>query len=126
MQTIVPLALAAYSKLICLEIHLWRGNFASIHNRVRSYPIRSRARAATIDRVCLAVDMACIWYCKQVLCLQRTAATVWLLRRHGIPAHMVIGVQQLPFKAHAWVEVNGRVVNDKPYVTEIYSVLDRC
>jgi hypothetical protein len=24
------------------------------------------------------------------------------------------------------VEVEGRVVNDKPYVSEIYAVLDRC
>jgi hypothetical protein len=39
---------------------------------------------------------------------------------------MVIGAQQLPFKAHAWVEVDGRVVNDKPYVPEMYTVLDRC
>jgi hypothetical protein len=126
-QTILPLALAAYGKLIRLEFYLARGNFAAIHNQVRNYPVRNRAPAAdTIDRVCLATDMACIWYCKQVLCLQRSAATVWLLRRHGIAAHMVIGAQQLPFKAHAWVEVDGRVVNDKPYMPEIYGVLDRC
>jgi hypothetical protein len=39
---------------------------------------------------------------------------------------MIIGVQLLPFLGHAWVEVAGRVVNDKPYVAEIYSVLARC
>jgi hypothetical protein len=39
---------------------------------------------------------------------------------------MVIGAQQLPFKAHAWVEVDGHVVNDKPYVPEMYAVLERC
>jgi hypothetical protein len=38
----------------------------------------------------------------------------------------VIGAQQMPFKAHAWVEVGSRVVNDKPYTPEIYQVLDRC
>jgi hypothetical protein len=59
------------------------------------------------------------------LCLQRSAATACLLKRCGIPAQMVIGAQQMPFKAHAWVEVDGRVVNDKPYMTEIYAVLDR-
>src|SRR6267142_2468310 len=32
---------------------------------------------------------------------------------------MVIGAQQMPFKAHAWVEVDGRVVNDKPYTEGI-------
>jgi hypothetical protein len=39
---------------------------------------------------------------------------------------MVIGARQLPFKAHAWVEVAGLVVNDKSYVPETYAVLDRC
>jgi hypothetical protein len=39
---------------------------------------------------------------------------------------MIIGVQMLPFNSHAWVEVNGAVVNDKPYVTEMYHVLERC
>ena len=39
---------------------------------------------------------------------------------------MVIGAKQMPFKAHAWVEVDGRVVNDKRYMPELYGVLDRC
>jgi hypothetical protein len=39
---------------------------------------------------------------------------------------MVIGVQPLPFSAHAWVEVEGIVVNDKLYTPGLYSVLSRC
>jgi len=39
---------------------------------------------------------------------------------------MVVGVQQLPFRAHAWVEVNGRVVNDKTHTLTTYAVLDEC
>jgi hypothetical protein len=70
--------------------------------------------------------MACIWYPKEVLCLQRSAATACFLRKSGIPARMIIGARRMPFKAHAWVEVNGNVVNDKPYTPEMYAVLDRC
>ena len=72
------------------------------------------------------MDMACIWYWKQALCLQRSAATACLLKSYGVPAQMVIGAQLMPFRAHAWVEVDGRVVNDKPYAAEVYTVLDRC
>jgi hypothetical protein len=79
-----------------------------------------------IEQTCAAVDMACIWYWKEALCLQRSAATACLLKRNGVPAQMVIGAQQMPFRAHAWVEVEGRVVNDKPYTPEMYAVLDRC
>jgi transglutaminase superfamily protein len=70
--------------------------------------------------------MACIWYWKEALCLQRSAATVCLLRKNGVSAHLVIGAQQMPFKAHAWVEVDGIVVNDKQYIGELYAILDRC
>jgi hypothetical protein len=43
-----------------------------------------------------------------------------------VPAELVIGAQHMPFRAHAWVEVQGRVVNDKSYTNEMYAVLDRC
>ena len=72
------------------------------------------------------MDMAGIWYWKEALCLQRSAALTCLLKRYGVTAQMVIGAQQMPFKAHAWVEVDGRVVNDKSYTPGRYAVLDRC
>lgn len=78
------------------------------------------------EKVCHAVDLACVFYFKRVFCLQRSAVTTLLLRRHGWPAEMVIGVQMLPFKSHAWVEVEARIVNDKPYMPDIYRILDRC
>jgi Transglutaminase-like superfamily len=117
----------AYGNLIFFDLYLARGNFSALYQRVRRYPVKKGpAPPETAARICAAVDMACIWYWKQVLCLQRSAATACLLREHGIPAEMVIGAQQMPFKAHAWVEAEGRVVNDKPYTREMYQVLDRC
>ncbi len=100
------LVLQAYLRLLHFHLYLVRGD--------------------RVERICAAVDMACIWYWKEVLCLQRSAATACLLKRYGIAAQMVIGAQQMPFRAHAWVEVDGRVVNDKPYTPEMYAVLDRC
>jgi hypothetical protein len=121
------LALKAYWKLIYFELYLARGNFSALYEKVRNYPVRKQPPSPeAIKRICYAVDMACIWYWKEVLCLQRSAATACLLKKYGVPAQMVIGAQQMPFKAHAWVEVEGRVVNDKPYMQEIYAVLDRC
>ena len=79
-----------------------------------------------MKRICEAVDMAGIWYWKEALCLQRSSATACLLKKYGVRAQMVIGAQRMPFKAHAWVEVDGQVVNDKLYTPEKYGVLDRC
>jgi hypothetical protein len=109
------------------DLYLARCDFAALRDQVRKFPLRRRAQThAAIEQICSAVDMACIWYWKEALCLQRSAATACLLKDYGFPAEMVIGAQQLPFKAHAWVEVDGRVVNDKPYMSEMYAVLDRC
>ena|ERR1700676_278507 len=121
------LVLEAYLKLILFDLFLVRGNFAALYDTVREYPVGKLAPApAAIERICSAVDMACIWYWKEARCLQRSAATACLLKKYSVPAQMVIGAQQIPFKSHAWVEVDGRVVNDKPYTPEIYAVLDRC
>lgn len=121
------LIVKAYLKLILFDIYLARGDFAVLYEQVRKCPIGKKVPPADgVERICSAIDMACIWYWKEALCLQRSAATACLLKEYGVSAQMVIGAQQMPFKAHAWVEVDGRVVNDKPYTPEMYAVLDRC
>lgn len=120
------LVLRAYVKLIVFDFYLARRDFAALIKNVRECPIGSRLIGNSSERICAAIDMACIWYWKEVLCLQRSAATTCLLKQHGVPAEMVIGAQQTPFRAHAWVEVGGQVVNDKPYTPEVYAVLERC
>jgi hypothetical protein len=101
--------------------------FQRIHAVVRVQQLRPPSEVQANDReLSHAVDLACVFYFKHVLCLQRSAATAFLLRRHGWGAEMVIGAQLLPFQSHAWVEINGEVANDKPYITEIFEVLERC
>lgn len=121
------LVLSAFLKLVDFDLYLARGKFGALYDKVRHSPLAaSTPNPDALEQICSAVDMACIWYWKEVLCLQRSAATACLLKKYGVPAQMVIGVQQIPFTAHAWVEVDGRVVNDKPYTPEMYAVLDRC
>jgi hypothetical protein len=92
---------------------------------VKTWAVSHRANAGsdTIGRVCGAVDLATVWYPKKALCLQRSAVTTCLLRSHGIPARMTLGVRPMPFMAHAWVEVEGSVVNDLPRVKGFYASL---
>jgi hypothetical protein len=121
------LVFEAYLSLIRFDLYLRRKDFKSLYSKVRDYRTRKMAvEPGSIEGICSAVDVACIWYCKEVLCLQRSAATVCLLRKYGIPAHLVIGAQQMPFKAHSWVEVDRKVVNDKQHVSELFAILDRC
>jgi hypothetical protein len=101
--------------------------FETIYSTVKRWKVaRTSGRRDIIDRICTAVNYACIWYPKQTLCLQRSFVTTYLLRRHGVAADMVLGAQKLPFKAHAWVEVDGRAINERSDVQATYAVWDRC
>ena len=73
-----------------------------------------------IGRICTAVERACVWYPKKAMCLQRSAVTVCLLKSVGIDARMIVGARVMPMLSHAWVEVNGEVVNDYLKVTTVY------
>jgi hypothetical protein len=101
--------------------------FEALHTTVRNQPVAAPDSTRVSDAVlCHAMDLACVFYFKRVLCLQRSAATAMQLRRHGWAATMIIGAQLRPFQSHAWVEIQTRVVNDKPYIAEMFQVLERC
>jgi len=119
--------LAALFGMAAVTLILKTSGFATLLQAVKNWPVRvQRIGVTTEGRVCAAVDTATTWFPKQALCLQRSAVTACLLRLHGIDGQMVIGCRKIPFKAHAWVEVNGLVTNDKRQVQEFYTVLVRC
>lgn len=120
--------LAAFLGLFATNIILKLVSFATLYHLVKTWPtdsIDEEHSELAIQRVRAAVDRATTWYPKQARCLQRSAVTVCLLRSCGVPAQMVIGVNKVPFKSHAWAEVLGEVVNDLPVVSARYRVLDR-
>lgn len=101
--------------------------FARLHRIVQRWPVSRRdAAPGTTEQACDAMNHALIWYPKRVLCLQRAAVTTCLLRSLGVPAQMVLGAQKFPFKAHAWVEVDGRAVNERNDVQAKYGIWERC
>src|SRR5947207_82367 len=60
------LVLQAYLKLIQFDIYLARKDFAALYNKVRMSPLGKKAPSQdAVDRICAAVDMACIWYWKE-------------------------------------------------------------
>jgi hypothetical protein len=120
----IPLTAAAWLALWVFDVLRYRG-FRAIHGVVgRVSTAHRRYRPSTAD-VIWAVDEACVWYVKRVACLQRSAVATWLLRRQGIPGELVIGYRAVPFESHAWVEVDGAIVNDLPQYQSKFTVLDR-
>jgi hypothetical protein len=76
-----------------------------------------------VRTICNAASLAACLYWKPVLCLQRSVCIVRLLRKHDVAARLVIGYRPVPFFSHAWVEVNGRIVNDSPTFQDRLRVL---
>ena len=59
-------------------------------------------------------------------CLSRSATFWWMLRRRGVPSELRIGVRKRngELDAHAWVECDGIVLNDRTERLEDYAVFD--
>ncbi|HYG61716.1 MAG TPA: lasso peptide biosynthesis B2 protein [Thermoanaerobaculia bacterium] len=120
----VPIAFLA---LLASDFILQVLGFSRFHGLVRRIPTRpAAASAARAQRIVRSVDRASAFYFKRAWCLQRSAVTAGLLRLSGLPARLVIGARRVPFYAHAWVELDGRVVNDRPAVRQEYEVLETC
>jgi len=77
------------------------------------------------NRICEAMNLAVCLYWKRTLCLQRSVATARLLRSRGVHATLVIGCRSEPFLSHAWVEMDGRAINDSPAYQRLLCVLER-
>jgi len=125
----IRLVLRSWVSLLYFDFVLRFRGLPRVHEIVRNQQICSLHGVSVpspASRLCHAVDLACVFYFKQVLCLQRSTVTTVLLRRYGWEAEMVIGAQVRPFKSHAWVEIERLVVNDKPYMLEMYQELERC
>ena len=117
--------LEAIAGLIVFDLLSMRG-FPFVYAFTRARPIaRRRPSPEVTARVCRAVEEACIWYVKRAYCLQRSSVVTWMLRRRGVAAELVIGYRPLPVDSHAWVEVDGEVVNDRPQYQKFFRVLDR-
>src|SRR5215203_6059501 len=108
-------------RLTCLTVDAWFGllafdvarlaGFARLYRWLRARRPSSRRSAASVEEIIWSVDEACVWYVTRAACLQRSVVATWLLRRNGVAAEMVIGCRPLPFESHAWVEIDGQVVN---------------
>jgi hypothetical protein len=80
--------------------------------------------AALMKGILDALALASCAYWKPVLCLQRSVALVRVMRRHRVHARLVIAYRPSPFVAHAWVEVDGRIINDsQEYANRLQVIL---
>lgn len=119
--------LVALYGLFAFDLLLRFRGFAALVRKVEHWPTGEPHTTAPelCRRICTAVNRAQVYYPKKAMCLQHSAVITCLLRRHAVPAQMVLAAQEFPPKAHAWVEVSGAVVNDFKQVKTRYRELKR-
>jgi len=119
--------IAALFQLFFFDLIQALGGFQLVYQTIKQWPVRKINRASVTLKLHEALNQAARYYPKNALCVQRSATLSCLLRSSGVAAETVIACRKVPFKGHAWVEVAGEVVNDKPNVQGFYnSVLTRC
>jgi hypothetical protein len=121
------LLLQSLTALVLFDLLGLSSDFARMHEFVSAWRTNTQEldpRAAV--QIVNAVNRAFLWYPKRVRCLQRSAVLTCLLRLYGIKAAMVLGAQKFPFRAHAWTEVDGQVLNERRDVRSFYLVWERC
>jgi hypothetical protein len=123
----LPVIAEAYVQLLMHDLFMWRRDLAALHHHIRTFATREIAAIPMSTAVVTeSFNIACAFYPKQALCLQRSAVLVKMLRRRGLPARLMIGAQKLPFKAHAWVQVYDVIIDDRLASSETFMVLEVC
>lgn len=81
----------------------------------------------TARRIARGVGLAARYGLCRANCLKRSLVLVSLLRRRGIACTLKMGTRMNGQKltAHAWVEQNGVVINDRPDVARGFEPLSR-
>jgi hypothetical protein len=117
-----PSVLRCSAMLLVVRAHLkLRGFGASVRWARRLAARRPDADAASreiVEPTAYRVAVAAAFFPGRAVCLEQSLALYVLLGRRGIPAQLSLGVQAYPFQAHAWVELDGRPVNEEPETVE--------
>lgn len=123
-QSAAPDALRVPSVLRCafriflvkmsLRIRGFGRTLRGIRQRVEAVPEVASADIEAIKATEYAVALAAAFYPARAKCLEQSLVLYYFLRRQGVAVRYCQGVQPYPFKAHAWIEYRGEVVNDVP------------
>ncbi len=93
-----------------------RSDFVRVLTQQQKRIVRRQARL---------IDIASRYPFRWALCLPRSQALLWRLRSAGIDAALRVGVRKdgSQMSAHAWVEYDGVVLNDRQDIPEHFAPL---
>jgi hypothetical protein len=78
-----------------------------------------------LNRLVVALNRTCLYFPKQIKCLEWSYCLVSMALQRRIKCNLVIGLQLPPFIAHAWVEINDNVIADSPTLPDELAIILR-
>src|SRR5215210_1745517 len=121
------LLLRAWVVLGLTDIRLRALGFQRVVERVQppSGRVLGPGESCRAHRYARWLEIASRHHVVRARCLHRSLALHHWLRREGLPSELRIGARKDggALKAHAWVELEGRVVNDPPAAVAAFTPL---
>lgn len=120
----------AYVRLGLIDLNLRQHGFQAAIYKVESEALPRDGAVTPRDlrrayRYARRIDQAARFHLVRARCLHRSLALHGWLRGEGLPSMLRIGVTKdgTELKAHAWVELAGRVVNDQYSAVAVFTPL---
>lgn len=82
---------------------------------------RKRSQYGEIGAITRAFELSDLILGSHDKCMERSFAMVSVLRKYGVSAQAIIGVQNAPFAAHCWVQDGETVLNEEPDRVQLFT-----
>ncbi|GMU19519.1 MAG: hypothetical protein AMXMBFR12_07110 [Candidatus Babeliales bacterium] len=117
--------LKTFAQLAKVHRLLKRQGIKGVLNAIQETPNENLIipSALQIQDLANLVDAASLFYPKKTFCLAWAATFVILARKKNWDSQLVIGVQAHPFYAHAWAQIDGKVIHDDPVIAQVLSLI---
>ena len=114
---------------ISLKVKGYKWTHGFIANRIQDIPHNNEPEDTQFkeaQQLARIVSIASRNGAYNATCLKRSLLTWWLLARRGIETVLQIGVNNKPgdFRAHAWVEYKGKVLQDPADIGNQFSAFN--
>jgi hypothetical protein len=93
--------------------------------KIRSHKKVVGSEVEDISDLVVALNKACFYFPIRVKCLEWSFALYFLARKYSVNCQFVVGLQNYPFKSHAWIEYKNRIVADSPTLNEALAIIIR-
>lgn len=129
-----PFSLSVKAFFILIKMHALlkkyriRGLLDSLKDTFDYYKPTVHPTKTNLANIAFAIKKASLYQPRRTLCLVWAATFSELAYQNNFRCDLMIGVQQMPFRAHAWVESNNYLMSEDPDISShqkiIFSLLN--